>query len=130
METERVRCYNNEGYEKHLLKGGWYNVTFVDNDTFVIQCENKATITCDSNIFAFLFRTKYISTSTNAIDPKHYKLTIEPKDFIIKNQLGFCEGNVIKYICRYKEKNGVEDLKKAKQYIDFLIDEYETKSDR
>jgi hypothetical protein len=71
----------------------------------------------------------YVSTTT-AIDPKHYKLPIEPKDFIIKNQLGFCEGNVIKYICRYKEKNGVEDLKKAKQYIDFLIDEYETKSNR
>lgn len=71
----------------------------------------------------------YVSTST-AIDPKHYQLPIEPKDFIIKNQLGFCEGNVIKYICRYKQKNGVEDLKKAKQYIDFLIDEYETTSNR
>jgi len=33
----------------------------------------------------------------------------------------FCEGNVIKYISRYKRKNGIEDLKKAKQYIDFLI---------
>ena len=71
----------------------------------------------------------FFSNST-AIDPKHYQLPIEPKDFIIKNELGFCEGNVIKYICRYKQKNGVEDLKKAKQYIDFLIDEYETKSNR
>jgi hypothetical protein len=65
-----------------------------------------------------------------AIKPKHYEQTITPIDFVLKNQLGFCEGNVIKYICRYKEKNGVEDLKKAKQYIDFLIDEYETKSNR
>ena len=65
-----------------------------------------------------------------AIKPKHYTQTITPIDFILKNKLGFCDGNVIKYICRYKEKNGVEDLKKAKQYIDFLIDEYETKSDR
>lgn len=72
----------------------------------------------------------YVSDYTTAIDPKHYQLPIEPKDFIIKNELGFCEGNVIKYICRYKQKNGIEDLKKAKQYIDFLIDEIETKSNR
>ena len=42
-------------------------------------------------------------------------------DFIIKNEFDFCEGNVIKYISRYKRKNGIEDLKKARQYIDFLI---------
>jgi hypothetical protein len=64
------------------------------------------------------------------INPNHYHLKIEPIKFITDNSLGFCEGNVIKYICRYKQKNGVEDLKKAKQYIDFLIDEYENKSNR
>jgi len=39
----------------------------------------------------------------------------------MKNGLGFCEGNVIKYVSRWREKGGVEDLKKARQYIDFLI---------
>ena len=34
---------------------------------------------------------------------------------------GYCTGNIIKYICRWKQKNGIEDLRKAKQYIDFLI---------
>lgn len=59
----------------------------------------------------------------NKIDPEHYnKHQIQPINFIIANKLNFCEGNVIKYICRYKHKNGIEDLKKAKQYIDFLID--------
>ena len=54
--------------------------------------------------------------------PVHYIMNkIEPIDFIIANKLNFCEGNVIKYISRYKRKNGIEDLKKAKQYIDFLI---------
>ena len=41
---------------------------------------------------------------------------------IIANKLNFCEGNVIKYISRWRLKNGVEDLKKARQYIDFLIE--------
>jgi len=56
-------------------------------------------------------------------EPPHYtQHKIEPIDFIIKNKLNFCQGNVVKYICRYKLKGGVEDLKKARQYIDFLID--------
>ena len=60
------------------------------------------------------------------IDPKHYHLKIEPWDFIYANQLSFAEGNVIKYICRWREKDGVEDLKKAKQYIDMLIEKEKT----
>ncbi|AQW82870.1 DUF3310 domain-containing protein [Campylobacter pinnipediorum] len=60
------------------------------------------------------------------IGGSHYeKMTIEPIDFITSNNIGFCEGNIIKYICRYKDKNGGEDLKKAKWYIDFLIKAYE-----
>ena len=36
---------------------------------------------------------------------------------------GFCAGNVIKYVWRYKRKAGVQDLEKAKQYLDWLIDD-------
>lgn len=56
--------------------------------------------------------------------PEHYKMAITPIEFIEKNQLGFSVGNVIKYVCRYKHKNGKEDLLKAKHYID-LIMQYE-----
>lgn len=53
----------------------------------------------------------------------HYAIMkIQPIEFILANELGFCEGNVIKYLCRYKRKNGLEDLKKARQYLDFLIE--------
>ena len=58
----------------------------------------------------------------NIKEPAHYIANkIEQIDFIIENNFNFCEGNVIKYISRYKRKNGIEDLKKARQYIDFLI---------
>ena len=61
----------------------------------------------------------------------HYSdLAIEPIDFITANNLGFCEGNVIKYISRWKAKNGVEDLKKARWYIDFLIESFENETDK
>jgi len=53
----------------------------------------------------------------------HYKnYKIQPVEFIIKNNIGFVEGNIIKYILRFKEKGGVQDLKKVKHYIELLID--------
>lgn len=54
----------------------------------------------------------------------HYnKMKIQPVTFIMENGLSYAQGNVVKYVCRYADKNGVEDLEKAKQYIDFMIDE-------
>lgn len=59
---------------------------------------------------------------------QHYTaLTIQPIEYIMANNLGFCEGNVIKYISRYKEKGGLDDLYKAKTYIEYLIKELEAK---
>ena len=57
------------------------------------------------------------------IGGSHYKkYKIQPVEFIIKNNIGFVEGNIIKYILRFKEKGGVQDLLKAKHYIELLID--------
>ena len=57
------------------------------------------------------------------IGGEHYKkYAIQPVEFITKNKLGFLEGCVIKRICRYEDKNGLEDLKKAKHEIDLLIE--------
>ena len=59
---------------------------------------------------------------------EHYKLkTIQPWDFIIANNLGFLEGNAIKYLVRWREKGGVEDLKKAQHYVEKLIEVETTK---
>lgn len=53
----------------------------------------------------------------------HYKnMGIQPVVFIHENSLGFIEGSVIKYISRWRKKNGIEDLRKAKHFIDILID--------
>lgn len=47
---------------------------------------------------------------------------IQPWDFIAANNLGFFEGNILKYISRWQDKNGVEDLLKARHYLDKLIE--------
>lgn len=54
---------------------------------------------------------------------EHYKRhAIQPVEFIHANQLGFLEGCVIKRLCRFREKNELEDLLKAKHEIDLLIE--------
>ena len=52
----------------------------------------------------------------------HYQVAIQPWDYIIANDLGYLEGNVIKYVTRYKNKNGIEDLRKAQHYLAKLIE--------
>ena len=68
--------------------------------------------------------------SDKVTHPSHYmmgsKETIEIiKDITDKEFGSYCVGNVIKYLSRYKYKNGIEDLKKAQQYIQFMIDDLE-----
>lgn len=58
----------------------------------------------------------------------HYRARkIQPITYIMENNLPFCEGCVVKYVTRWRDKNGVEDLKKARQYLDFLIAQEEKK---
>lgn len=56
------------------------------------------------------------------IKPEYYnKGKIEVWDFINDQNLNYFAGNIIKYVCRYKDKNGIEDLNKAKTYLEKLI---------
>lgn len=56
------------------------------------------------------------------IKPSYYhKGKIDTIKFCLENDLDFLQGNIVKYVVRYKEKNGLEDLNKAKEYLDRLI---------
>jgi hypothetical protein len=53
----------------------------------------------------------------------HYnRYAIQPVDFIIANKIDWCEANAIKYITRWKHKNGIEDIKKAIHYLEILLE--------
>jgi hypothetical protein len=53
----------------------------------------------------------------------HYKkYKIQPVEYIHANSIPFIEGSIIKYVTRWRDKNGVKDLEKAKHFIDLLID--------
>lgn len=52
----------------------------------------------------------------------HYKdFTIQPVEFSQKNQLNFCEGNIVKYACRHRAKGGVEDVRKIIHYAQLIL---------
>ena len=61
--------------------------------------------------------------STNRqVGGSHYQLAIQPIDYIMDNGLDYMQGNVIKYVTRYKNKNGIDDLRKAAHYIEMMIE--------
>lgn len=70
---------------------------------------------------------KMLTQNTNALDVQvdgdHYKdQPIQPVEYIHANNIGYFEGNVIKYVSRWRKKNGIKDLEKAKHYIELLIE--------
>jgi hypothetical protein len=69
-----------------------------------------------------------MSALTKQIAGNHYKgKAIQPVEYVHANGIGFFEGNVIKYVTRWRDKNGLDDLEKAKHYIEMLI-ELETRN--
>ncbi len=87
---------------------------------------------------AFMFRNKHLKLVDQSVEQEfkvynpliaqegggHYKdRGIQPLEYTMKNNLSFCEGNVVKYISRYKSKNGIEDLAKVIHYA--LLASYE-----
>lgn len=113
-------------------EGKEYNVFFEDvSEVFAIK-DNRGTswYAIELNDSINEFKLKEESTSSDLIDNQpHYKNQgIEPIDLMRKNFskeefAGFLQGNVLKYMLRYKDKNGLEDLKKAKTYLTWLIEE-------
>jgi hypothetical protein len=89
----------------------------------------------DQKMWDRYMKSKYSDVvSDGGLDPRnsaldvqigggHYKsYAIQPVEFIHKNKIPYIEGCAIKYLCRWREKGGIEDLKKVKHYIDLLIE--------
>ena len=70
---------------------------------------------------------EYMRNEKNALAKQvggnHYaSMKIQPVEFIAANNLGFLEGNIVKYVCRHHAKNGAEDIKKAIHYCELLLE--------
>lgn len=70
-----------------------------------------------------------MSALDTQVGGSHYsKMSMQPIEYIHRNNLGFAEGSVIKYVSRWRSKGGVDDLRKARHFLDVLI-EMETQAD-
>ena len=104
--------YANLSWEEYMQMTKWGIKEIVEKTPDKPKEENKK----------YSFTESYNKSVKETTDPVHYHFDIEPFDYIHDNQMGFAEGNVVKYITRWRYKeNGIEDLYKAKQYIDMLI---------
>ena len=68
-----------------------------------------------------------VDLSSDKINPDYYTKGIDTVDYIISHSMNYLEGNLVKYVTRYKFKNGLEDLLKARWYLDRLIKDYNEK---
>jgi len=66
-------------------------------------------------------KSKFKSLSTQ-VGGKHYDIPIQPAEYNQRNHIGWCEGNVVKYITRHGKKNGVEDIFKALHYCQMILE--------
>lgn len=87
-------------------------------------CEDKK---CTNKNFCYNY--SLFEPKNSKIKPTYYGTGIDVIEFCLRNNLTFMQGNVIKYVTRYKNKNGIEDLEKAKEYIERLI-EFEKRSEK
>ena len=72
---------------------------------------------------------RWLHENEEVTNPKHYVgLGITPLEYITANELDFLEGNIIKYVTRYPHKGGVNDLLKARTYLEKLIEREAEKS--
>ena len=66
---------------------------------------------------------KESGANASQVGGQHYKAkAIQPWTYIAANNLGYFEGNVVKYVSRWRDKGGVEDLRKAVHYLQKLIE--------
>lgn len=123
-----------ESFSNKFIEGNEYKVKYDEfSDKYVIYDEEGLLyFDSDINESKLVFKLKEELQTPDLIDnqPHYKKQEIEPIDLMRKNFskeefAGFLQGNVLKYMLRYKDKNGIEDLKKAKTYLIWLIEEVE-----
>lgn len=90
------------------------------------KCKYKVSSDCTCREICMnynMFESKQKVINSDKINPSYYGKQFDVIDFCQKNNLDFMQGNVIKYVTRYKEKNGKEDLLKAMKYIERMVKE-------
>ena len=95
------------------------DITALANACLTVEAITGKPVTFNTGDTQSTLPKKPIDTQVGGNHYQKYK--IQPVEFIMKNNVPYVEGNVIKYVMRFRDKNGLEDLLKARQYLDILI---------
>jgi hypothetical protein len=126
ITSECPSCESKRLQDQNAQFAGQFHVEqiskqFGDDDWIAKPDPN---LTAEPAVAALIESQPQVKETVN--HPAHYNAgSIEVIDAIEAWQLGFCDGNVVKYVARFRHKNGVEDLKKARWYLDRLIQQEE-----
>lgn len=120
----------NEGDKVRCVDAGCVDLTLGKVYTVIEACPDYVRVLNDRNNewgyyynYTFELVDESSSQEEDIQKPQRYnKGSIEVWDFIIDQNMGFLEGNVVKYLSRFKDKGGVKDLEKARVYLDKLIE--------
>lgn len=126
--VRRISAVGKNMEDYGVVFGGYYRVESRSSDG-CLTLEGINGLWVD-NAFALSTRTSTETALAIQHGGKHYKgMKIQPVEFIHANNIGYMEGNAIKYLCRWQLKNGLEDLEKAKHYIELLIEMEKNKNE-
>lgn len=117
---DKVVCVDATDCHRLLKPGAVYTVQQVINGSLLLKDDGAGVCWVPER-----FQPAPASEASDAVHrPNHYaRYAIEPITFIMANKLPFAVGNVVKYVLRYDAKDGLQDLLKARRYIDMLIEQ-------
>lgn len=105
--------YSDYGPHKEPCKRCTYNSEYIADTERLLQ----------AGIILRVYEPRTATSSpTPVAKPAHYSgMAVDVIDFCLRNGIPYPEGNIIKYVCRWRKKGGIADLEKARDYLDRLI---------
>ena len=128
-ESQKQRDQRTHGLDERYSSTEGFGRDDQDNIKSVLRNAPKSVQQWDAQTQSYVQfgndpdNTRWLHENEEVTNPKHYVgLGITPLEYITANELDFLEGNVIKYVTRYPHKGGVNDLLKARTYLEKLIE--------
>lgn len=123
MATTRVKCLG-QGDNTYISPGSVYEVLEEGPHHYRIVNNEGRKFDYPKELFSVI--TEPTSAFATQVGGSHYRdMKIQPIAYIMANQIPFPEGNVIKYVSRWRKKAGLQDLKKARHMLDTIIEAVE-----
>lgn len=127
ITTQKIKVLTADHEYQGLYKSSIHTITNLVGDIVEFKLHGKTWTLVGDEYEVYEEPLILDAKSDSALDKQegggHYKgLKIQPIEYIHANGLSYFQGNVVKYVSRYKDKNGAEDIKKAIHYLELILE--------